>query len=243
MSDSPLQKLDTSGVERILCVVAHPDDLEYGISAAVAAWTAAGVQVDYLLMTAGEAGMRRAPAEAGPLRAREQRAACDVVGVNDLTILDFPDGLMEPGPTVRKAIAKQIRTLRPNIVVTSNFDLEVPWGINHIDHRVTGEATADAIRDADNRWIFTDLLDEGLEPWKADLFLVGGVAEPDTYVDVTGEALEKGVASLEAHEAYLADLPDHPAPRAMLTEMATECARAVEDGSTDCAIGFRAWPM
>ena len=111
MPDSPLQKLDTDGVERILCVVAHPDDLEYGISAAVAAWTAAGIQVDYLLMTAGEAGMRRAPAEAGLLRAREQRAACDVVGVNDLTILDFPDGLMEPGPTVRKAIAKQIRTL------------------------------------------------------------------------------------------------------------------------------------
>jgi LmbE family N-acetylglucosaminyl deacetylase len=243
MSDSPLQKLNMDGVERILCVVAHPDDLEYGISAAVAAWTAAGVQVDYLLMTAGEAGMQRAPAEVGPLRAQEQRVACDIVGVNDLTILDFPDGLMEPGPTVRKAIAKQIRTLRPNIVVTSNFDLEVPWGINHIDHRVTGEATADAIRDADNRWIFTDLLDEDLEPWKADLFLVGGVTEPDTYVDVTGDALEKGIASLEAHEAYLADLSDHPAPRAMLTEMAAECAHAVEDGATDCAIGFRAWPM
>lgn len=42
---------------RVLCVVAHPDDMEYGSSAAVAAWTARGVEVTYLLLTSGEAGM------------------------------------------------------------------------------------------------------------------------------------------------------------------------------------------
>lgn len=239
-----LQKLNTEGVERILCVVAHPDDLEYGISAAVAAWTTAGIRVDYLLLTAGEAGMRRDPAEVGPLRAREQREACDIVGVEDLTILDFPDGLMEPGPVVRKAIARQIRRLRPNIVVTSNFDLAAPWGFNHIDHRVTGEATGDAIRDADNRWLFPELIaEEGLQPWKADLFLVGGASDPNTYVDVTGTPLEKGIASLEAHEAYLADLPDHPAPRPMLSGMTGEYARQVGEGKVQAAMAFRAWPM
>ena len=52
-----LPPLPLDGVERVLCVVAHPDDMEYGASAAVAAWTAAGLEVTYLLLTRGEAGM------------------------------------------------------------------------------------------------------------------------------------------------------------------------------------------
>ena len=245
MTGQNVDKLDTSGVERILCVVAHPDDLEYGISCAVAAWTAAGITVDYLLLTAGEAGMKREPAVVGPLREQEQRAACDIVGVDDLTVLDFPDGHMEPGLPARKAIAAHIRRRRPNIVVTSNFDINAPWGFNHIDHRITGEATGDAIRDADNRWSFPELVDAGLDPWKADRFLVGGVFHPDVWVDVTGEPLEKGIASLEAHKEYLADLPDHPEPRDMLTDMTAEAAArlGLDDQGVGNAMGFISWDM
>lgn len=226
-------KLDTTDVKRILCVVAHPDDLEYGISAAVAAWTAQGIQVDYLLMTAGEAGMQRDPKEVAEIREGEQQRACDIVGINELRILDFPDGLMEPGVETRKAIAQVIRELKPDWVVTSNFDWEVPWGINHIDHRVTGEAASDAIRDADNKWLFPELG----EPHKATKFLVGGVAEPTHYVDVESEAYEKGIASLAAHEEYLADLPDHPSPQEVL-EFSTQPA-----GDSACAVGFKVWDM
>ncbi|MHA2789407.1 PIG-L deacetylase family protein [Corynebacterium sp. S7] len=227
------EKLDTTGVGRILCVVAHPDDLEYGISAAVAAWTEQGIQVDYLLMTAGEAGMQRPPEVVGPLRAVEQQNACDIVGVSSLTILDFPDGLMEPGVSLRRAIAGEIRKLKPDWVVTSNFAWQAPWGINHIDHRVTGEAAGDAIRDADNRWLFPELG----EPHKATKFLVGGHAAPTHYVDVEGEAYEKGIASLAAHKEYLADLPDHPSPREV-HEFNT-----VAVGDSACAVRFAVWDM
>ena len=242
MADNTLEKLDLSGVERILCVAAHPDDLEYGISCAVAAWTEAGIAVDYLLMTAGEAGMQRAPDVVGPLRVKEQKAACEIVGVDDLTVLDFPDGHMEPGLPVRKAIASHIRSRRPDVVVTSNFDLLVPWGINHVDHRITGLAAADAIRDADNRWSFPELFDAGLEPWKASRLLVGGASNPNVWVDVTGEPLEKGIASLDAHEQYLADLPDHPAPREMLTDMTAEFAEQ-NALPADNAMSFASWDM
>lgn len=226
-------ELDTSNVERILCVVAHPDDLEYGTSAAVAAWTAQGIQVDYLLMTAGGAGMQRDPETVAKLRAAEQQKACDVVGVSTLRILDFPDGQMEAGVPVRRAIAEVIRELKPDWVVTSNFDWEVPWGINHVDHRITGEAAGDAIRDADNKWLFPELG----QPHKASKFLVSGVSNPTHYVDVAGEAFEKGIASLAAHEEYLADLTDHPSPREVL-EFSTQPA-----GSSACAVGFRVWDM
>src|SRR5699024_9474127 len=116
---------------------------------------ALGIKVSYLLLTAGEAGMRsRPPAEVGPLRAEEQRAACTAVGVEDLTILDLPDGTVEATLQTRRHIARQIRTARPEVVVTQPWELHVGWGLNQADHRAAGLATVDAVRDADNPWVF-----------------------------------------------------------------------------------------
>ena len=80
-----LELFDDSGVRTVLCVVAHPDDMEYGGSAAVARWTRRGATVSYLLLTAGEAGIRDCdPRDVATLRQREQEAACHAVGVTDL---------------------------------------------------------------------------------------------------------------------------------------------------------------
>src|SRR5699024_9633912 len=96
-STNPLTPFDTSQVKRILLIVAHPDDAEYGTSAAVAEWTTQGIEVGYVLATAGEAGMQRPPEQAREVRLAEQRAACEIVGVEHLRVLDFPDGLVEYG--------------------------------------------------------------------------------------------------------------------------------------------------
>lgn len=223
---------------RVLCVVAHPDDLEYGVSTAAARWVGRGIEVSYLLLTSGEAGMQRDPAETGPLRAQEQRRACEAVGVQDLAILDFPDGHLEPSLELRRAIARQIRRVRPDAVVTMTWAEEVPWGLSMADHRVAGLAAADAVRDADNRWVFRELAeDEGLEPWGTTWLLVSGAAEPTHAVDVSGEPLERGIASLEQHAEYLADLPDHPAPRELITGVTAEPGQAL---GVDSAMPFRA---
>lgn len=210
-----LEPLDEAGIRRVLVVVAHPDDAEYGTSAAVAGWTSRSIEVGYLLLTAGEAGMRRAPEEAGPLRAQEQHRACDIVGVQHLTILDFPDGMLEYGLDLRRAIAAEIRRFRPDAVVTGSGELHVPWGIDHADHRAAGLATIDAVRDADNRWVFRELADDGLEPWGATWLLLTGTT-PTHFVEVDEEAERRAVASLNTHEAYLADLPWHPSPEDMI---------------------------
>lgn len=214
-----LELLDDAAFRRVLVVVAHPDDPEYGTSAAVAEWTSRGVEVGYLLLTSGEAGMQRPPEEAGPLRAEEQRRACEVVGVEHLTILDFPDGMLEYGIELRRAIAREIRRFRPDVVVSGAGELLVPWGIDHADHRAAGSATIDAVRDADNRWVFPELLrDEDLGPWGATWLLLTG-SRPTDYVAISEESERRAVASLAAHEAYLADLPWHPAPEDMVPEM------------------------
>jgi LmbE family N-acetylglucosaminyl deacetylase len=221
----PLPPLDETGIGRVLVVVAHPDDAEYGTSAAVASWVSRGIEVGYLLLTAGEAGMQRPPEEAGPLRAREQRAACEAVGVERLTILDFPDGVLEYGLELRRAIAREIRAFRPDAVVCGSGQLEVAWGFDHADHRAAGLAAIDAARDADNRWVFPELLhEEDLAPWSVQRLLLTG-ARPTHAVPVDEDAARRAIASLSAHEAYLADLPWHPSPEDLVTGLLADQGR------------------
>lgn len=208
-----LPALDTSGWERVLCVVAHPDDMEYGASAAVAAWTRAGIEVVYALLTSGEAGMQRPPDEVGPQRAAEQRAACDIVGVERLKILGHPDGMLVYGLDLRRDIARVVRQVRPQAVVTAIWDVEAYGGLNQADHRAAGMATIDGVRDADNTWVFRELADdEGLPKWHASALLVAGHQSPTHAMPVDAEAVDASVRSLQAHAAYLAALPGHPKP-------------------------------
>jgi LmbE family N-acetylglucosaminyl deacetylase len=218
----------TTDLDRVLCVVAHPDDIEYGTSAAVAAWTDRGVEVAYLLLTRGEAGMDSSPPErTGPLREREQIAASAAVGVNQVEFLDHQDGVLVYGLDLRRDIALAIRRFRPDAVVIGGWEVETPWGFNQADHRVAGLAALDAVRDAANRWVFPDQLADGLEPWSTRWLLIAGDPRPTHGVDVSGTPLDRGIAALEAHAEYLASLSGHPAPRDMLTEFAARSGKAL----------------
>ncbi|MDO5682675.1 MAG: PIG-L deacetylase family protein [Propionibacteriaceae bacterium] len=212
---------------RILCVVAHPDDLEYGTSAAIATWTRQGKKVAYLLLTSGEAGMQAPPEETGPIRALEQQRACEEVGVHDLRILNHPDGTLMYGLDLRRDIARMVREFRPDAVLTTNFDVEAYGGLNQADHRAAGLATIDGVRDADNNWIFRELVEEGLPKWHAKALLVAGHPEPTHAVAVDADAVAAGVRSLEQHEAYLADLPNHPKPAEFIPEVLREGGQAM----------------
>lgn len=233
-----LPALPEESFRRVLCVVAHPDDMEYGTSAAVARWTARGIEVGYLLLTRGEAGMPNPPEETARLRAAEQQAACAVVGVEHLTILEHPDGVLVYGLDLRRDICREIRRFRPDVVYGTGFEVETPWGFDQADHRAAGLATLDAIRDAGNRWVFPEQIDdEGLEPHSARWYLTPGMTNPTHGVDVTGEPLRRGVASLEAHAAYLAALPDHPAPADFIPQFAAMSGKAM---GVEHAVLFRA---
>jgi hypothetical protein len=106
---------------RVLCVVAHPDDVEYGMSSAVAAWTARGIEVAYLLLTRGEAGMDASPPEqTAELRTAEQIAGSRAVGVTDVEFLSYPDGVLEYSVAMRRDIARVIRRRQPDAVTTGS---------------------------------------------------------------------------------------------------------------------------
>ncbi|WP_431843800.1 PIG-L deacetylase family protein [Calidifontibacter indicus] len=217
---SLLPALPDEDWSRVLCVVAHPDDMEYGSSAAVAAWTARGVEVTYLLLTSGEAGMQTPPEQVGPIRADEQAKACATVGVSDLVIMNHPDGMLMPTLDLRRDIARVIRRVRPDAVLTANFDFEAYGGLNQADHRAAGLATVDAVRDADNTWVFRELAeDEGLRKWHTRWLLVAGHPDATHALAVGADQVAASVASLECHQAYLADLPWHPKPADFIPEI------------------------
>jgi LmbE family N-acetylglucosaminyl deacetylase len=239
MAPAPVPPFPADAFGRVLCVVAHPDDVEYGTSSAVAAWTAHGIDVAYLLLTRGEAGMDALrPEETARLRTAEQLAAGEAVGVSDVRFLDHPDGVLEYGLPLRRDIARVIQGYRRDALLVGSWEFEFVAGLNQADHRVAGLAAVDALRDAGNRWVFRELLDEGLEPWTVRWLLVGGDPRPTHGVDVTGEPLQRGIASLEAHGQYLAGIPGHPPPRAMITGITALQGRAM---GVPHAVLFRAF--
>jgi LmbE family N-acetylglucosaminyl deacetylase len=203
----PLTPVDEDW-ERALCVVAHPDDIEYGGAAAIARWTKQGKTVVYCMVTSGEAGIDGLhPDECRAVREAEEIESARIVGVDEVEFLGLPDGILEYGVDLRRAIAGSVRRRRPDIVITGNF--QETWGgknFNQADHIAVGRATIDAVRDAGNRWIFNEQLTDGLEPW-------GGVRQVWAFgspgaehgVDTT-DTFEAGVESLQAHAAYIEGL-------------------------------------
>ncbi|WP_257573840.1 PIG-L deacetylase family protein [Streptomyces sp. JJ66] len=200
--------------QRALAVVAHPDDLEYGAAAAIAHWTAQGKEISYLLVTRGEAGIdSMEPAEAARVREREQRASAAAVGVPAVEFLDHRDGVIEYGVPLRRDLAAAIRRHRPELVLTISGDETWPGGYwNTPDHKAVARATVDAASDAGNRWIFPEqLADGGLERWDGVRWVAISVVAGATHAQqVTDEDVERAVASLTEHHAYLSALSDEP---------------------------------
>ncbi len=216
--DEQLEPLD-EGFGSVLCVAAHPDDIEYGLAAAVDRWTAGGAEVTYFVLTRGEAGIDTMdPDRARSVREGEERAGARIVGVEQVDFGDWHDGVVEYGPALRRAIAREIRLRRPEVVIGQTYaDRFAGGAVNQADHRAVGLATLDAVADAGNRWIFPELADEGLQPWSGvRVIAFSGAPYPTHYVDVTGH-LDAAVASLEAHATYNEALPaDFPVPRELL---------------------------
>lgn len=209
MSETPtytdrLEHVDENW-QTALCVVAHPDDMEFGAAAAVARWTGQGKRVVYCMVTSGEAGIdKMRPDEARRVREAEQVDSARIVGVDEVDFLALRDGVLEYGVPLRRAIAGVVRRHRPEIVITNNF--RDTWDgrlLNQADHIAAGRATLDAVRDAGNRWVFHDQVEHGLEPWGGVRQVWAAASPRSAHAADTTDTFSTGVASLEAHRAYI----------------------------------------
>jgi LmbE family N-acetylglucosaminyl deacetylase len=176
-------------LERVLVVVSHPDDAEFGAAATIAALTRAGARVDYVVTTDGGKGTDDPavrPEQLAATRIAEQRAAADVLGVSEITHLGYPDGYLTPSLELRRDITRQIRRYRPDLVITQNPQRRLDHNpfIGHPDHLATGEATlASVYPAARDRLNVPEPVDAGLEPWKVRFSLPGRRRRSGSTVD------------------------------------------------------------
>ncbi|WP_344952588.1 PIG-L deacetylase family protein [Sphaerisporangium flaviroseum] len=196
--------LDDTDIGRVLVVTAHPDDVDFAAAGTVARLTDKGIEVVYCIVTDGDAGGFDRELDHGgmaALRRAEQTEAARRVGVKDLRFLGYRDGTVEQTLGLRRDIARVIRQVRPDRVVTSTPERNYArLGPSHPDHRAVGGATLDAVYpDARNPYAFPELLaEEGLEAWTVrEVWLSGGQAN-NHYVDVT-TVVDRKIAALRAH--------------------------------------------
>jgi len=197
-------------ISRALVITAHPDDVDFGMAGTVATLSSLGIEVTYCLVTSGDAGgdhLVMSREDRAKLREDEQRTAAACVGVSDLVFLGYADGMVEPTLALRRDLARVIRRVRPDVVLTQsperNYDRIFA---SHPDHLATGEAALRAVYpDARNPHAFPALAnDEGLAPHTVPRVWIGGTTAPTMVVDTTA-SIDKKIEALKSHKSQLGD--------------------------------------
>jgi LmbE family N-acetylglucosaminyl deacetylase len=200
--------IDDSEIDRVLCVMAHPDDVDFGLGGTVANWTDNGIEVTYCMVTSGDAGgfdPAVPRSEIAGIREAEQRAAAKVNGVSDVRFLGYPDGRLEVSLDLRRDIARVIREVRPQRLVCQSPQRHMERiPASHPDHLAAGEAALSAMYpDARNQFAFADSLGD-LEAWAVPETWVIAMERTNHYVDVTAQFERKKAALLE-HKSQISD--------------------------------------
>jgi LmbE family N-acetylglucosaminyl deacetylase len=197
------------GIERILVVTAHPDDVDFGVSGSVATWVKAGIEVAYCVVTDGDAGgsdRSISRSDVAVLRREEQRAAAAEVGVSDVEFLGYPDGRLSPSIELRRDISRQIRRFQPQRLVCQSP--ERWWerlGASHPDHLAAGEASVCSVfPDARNPFAHPELLDEGLEPYSVAELWMMAAPKANIAVDIT-DTFDRKIAALRRHRSQVGE--------------------------------------
>lgn len=192
---------------RAMVIFAHPDDAEIGAGATAALWAANGTEITYVQCTTGSSGsndLEMTSEKIVKIRADEQRAAADVIGVGDIVVLDHSDGELEADRTFLGEVVHALRKYRPEVVFSHD-----PYRINgfqHRDHRHVGITVQDAIYPyARDHLHFPEQLVDGIEPYKVKNLLYWGTDAPNAIVDVT-DSVDIKIKALAKHESQIPGL-------------------------------------
>jgi LmbE family N-acetylglucosaminyl deacetylase len=197
--------------QNVLVVLAHPDDPEFFCGATTARWVRAGHHVTYCVITCGDKGSKDLSITSDELcsiRQQEQHLAAQVLGVEQVIFLNYPDGYLVPDMKLRKDITRVIRTIRPDIMITCDPQtlFTQNGSLNHPDHRAAGQAALDAVFPAARDHLnFPELwINEKLEPHIVREVWVSGTLTPDTVIDVT-DMWEIKIKALFEHKSQISE--------------------------------------
>ena len=200
--------LPDAEIKRVLVVMAHPDDCDFGAGGTIAQWTSQGIEVSYCIITNGDQGGEESGIpveEMAKVRQQEQRDAGKALGVTQIPYLNYRDGWLLPSIELRKEIVKAIRIAKPDRMVVQSPERN--WEriySSHPDHLAAGETAIQAVYpDARNPFAFPELKAAGLEPWRVREVWITGSPTPNHFVDIT-ETFSKKMAALQAHVSQTA---------------------------------------
>ena len=197
-SASTIASVDLATPSIALAIGAHPDDVEFGCGGTLAKWAASGCIVHHLVLTDGSKGTWNPDADKTALvaaRRDEQREAARRLGARgEVVFLDQIDGELDSPLALRGEVAKQIRRLRPDVVLGHD-----PWKRYrlHPDHRHAGILTCDAIVAARDPHFFRE---HGIAHHRPSTLLLWEADEPDHGEDIT-LSLDTKIHALLAHES------------------------------------------
>lgn len=220
----------------ILVISPHPDDAEFGAAGTVAKFIKEGKSVVYIICTNGDKGTDNPslrPQDLAQIREREQQEAAKILGVREVIFLRYPDQQIEDTPDFRREIVRQLRTYRPEIVITADPYRRYIW---HRDHRIVGRVVLDAVFPyARDLWSYPDLLKEGLKPHKVKEIWLWAPEKQDINwrVDITTTFSLK-LKALRCHRSQIKE-PFASEMEKWLCQRAKEMA---EGESFECAEAF-----
>lgn len=194
---------------KVLVVVAHPDDAEFGCGASMAKWAKEGREVRLVLCTNGDKGTSDrtlTSPQIAAIRAVEAAEAGKVLGLASVDILGYPDGFLQESIELQEKVVRAIRTYQPDVVVCQDPTRRIGGVAQHRDHRVAGSITLDCVYPAARDFLnFPEHLAEGIEPWKVAEVWITGSEHPDVYVD-TSDTVEAKVDALRCHKSQIGDM-------------------------------------
>ncbi|HWH24288.1 MAG TPA: PIG-L deacetylase family protein [Candidatus Limnocylindria bacterium] len=232
MPEQAMSTPETARPERLLVIVAHPDDADFGVAATVAGWIRQGTVARLVCCTSGDAGgddPATEPLELARLREQEQLAAAEVVGYEGVDFLHRPDGALANDLALREQLVRIIRRFRPDAVMAMDptviilarepaaedategaGDADPPAAdrrsgyVQHVDHRMAAQAALDAVYPAArNPMAFRQLaLEEGLDAHAVNRLYLFFSDRPNAWIDVS-DTLETKISALRCHASQL----------------------------------------
>lgn len=226
--------------ERVMVIMAHPDDPEFFCGGTIALWRSQGAEVSYLILTNGNKGSddpEMTPEKLAAIRKEEQQAAADVLGVKRVIYMEAPDGELQPTLELRRRVVSEIRRYRPDTVVAQDptrYYMEHVY-INHADHRAAGEIAIDAVFPAArNRMYHPELLEAGLEPHTVRQVFLAAAAQPNLWINHTA-LFETKLKAIQAHASQV----QHRTPEALAERIRQRSVAIDEYGQEVFREGFR----
>ncbi|MDV2988700.1 MAG: PIG-L deacetylase family protein [Dehalogenimonas sp.] len=191
---------------KVMVIFAHPDDAEFTAGGTIARWTNEGRRVSYVVCTDGSKGAEIEQLDKEDLvtmRQSEQRQAAAILGVAEVTFLEYPDGELSSNRGFVANLTRLIRQFRPVTLLT--WDPWRPYQL-HTDHRTVGFAALDAVMASGNMRYFPEQLRNNLEVHQIKEIFLFGTDQPDTWVDISS-TFNRKIEAIRQHASQMTD-PD-----------------------------------